>query len=577
MHARPLPTLATLFAVLLLVAGPSRAQDAPAVVDTLPESFEVAILVPSLTGLSDQLANFESATNLGIGDLQDALGMFQRELGLINGMDHEGSMAVIIDGDADSDAGNGASAVMVLPVSDYPALVASLGGDPDQATTPVTLPGGTSGYCRSLGPFAVLGGEQVAVDAVASGDGLAHLTALVGPAGLETIAESQLSVVVNPALFGTDDLAQRLPEVASAMLTQADALLAVDLAPQPWMPQLQAWSRLSAQGATGMVLGLGFSADGMAFYESILLKEDSELAAAYKGPLQGDTSELLKKLPDRPIVLAAAGDPKAVSLAALLDQVGGVIGLAPDGALGELKPTLEEMMEPATGVGFALYAVPAGKIWTHWLNSATILKTDDPAAQRAAFKQFVTKLNGASLPLENGESVTLTAVYRENERQVDGVQIDTYTVRMAIPPSVQTDPLTQVIANLAGVGFTGQVIAGPQQVIVTTVDDSAMTTDLIQKAANPTGLGHQGSIAELREAQLPKQPTVQAYLNFTGIAESINPFLQMMGDAKPLAVPTDLPPVAMAKANHRHSPPTGVFKPTDTHRLLAVESIDIAP
>lgn len=576
MPSRLIQTLAAPFALLLVLVGPARGQDIPTVVAALPDSFEAAIIVPSMTNLSDQLANFESSTGLGIAELQDALGMFQRELGLINGLKRDGSMMVVIGGKADSDATAGASAIMLLPVTDYAAFVASLGGDPAQATASVTLPGGASGYCRSLDQFAVLGGDQQAVDAVAVGQGLEQLTALVGNSGVQSIGQSQISIVVNPETFGPDSLAQRLPTVIAQVMTTMDGYLAVDLAPEPWMPLLQAWSKQAAAGTTGMVVGVSFSADGLTYSEAAVLKADSELASDFTGPGQVDTSALLKELPDKPIVFAASGDPKAVSIAALIDQLGGIIGLAPEHSLGDVKPMLDEMLAPATGCAFALYAVPPGKIQSHWFNSATVLKTADPAAQRAAFKQFITKLNGATLPLENGEAVTLVAMYRENERQIDGVQVDTFTIRMAIPQSVQTDPLTQVIALLAGGGFTGQVVSGPSQVIITTVDDTTLTADLIQKAATPNGLGDQGQLATIRDQHLPGQLTVQSYLNFSGIAESLNPFLQLMGNATPFAVPTDLPPVAMGLTSDGKTVQSVTFIPAATIRLLATEGFDLS-
>ena len=577
MRSRLMPTLTAPLVLLLLLVGPARGQDIPPVVSAMPETFEAAIIVPNLANLSDQLANFESATGLGIGELQDALGMFQRELGLINGMKRDGSMMVVIGGAADGDANAGPSAVMLLPVTDYAAFVAALGGDAAQATAAMTLPGGTSGFCRALDQFAVLGGDRAAVEAVAVGQGLNHLTTLVGQSGLQTVGTSQLSIVINPVTFGPDALAQRLPIVIGQVLTVIDSYLAVDLAPQPWMPLIQAWSKQAAAGTTGMVVGMSFSGEGLAYHEAAMLKQDTELAAGFAGPGQADTSALLMQLPDKPIVFAAAGDPQAVSLAALVDQLGGIIGLSPEGALGEVKPMLDEMLKPASGCAFALYAVPPGKIQSHWFNSATILKTDDPAAQRAAFKQFITKLNGATLPLENGESVTLVALYRENERQINGVQVDTFNVRMMVPASVQTDPLTQVIALLAGGGFTGQVVSGPNQIIVTTVDDTTMTAELIEKAANPNGLGNAGPLADLRLKHLPPQPTVQAYLNFSGIAESLNPFLQLMGNASPFAVPNNLPPVAMGMTSDGQGVRSVTFIPTETIKLLATESFDLSP
>lgn len=575
-----LSSLALALTIALLLVFPAKAQNLPSIVAAFPAEVDTAIIVPNLAELSDQLANFESASGLGVGELQDALGMFQRELGLINGLNRDGAMMVLLGGAA---AGDGSQAgpptgLMLLPVSDYAAMVGALGGDPAQPVSAITLPGGAEGFCKQLDDYAVLGGSEAAVTAIQAGDGPGTLTALVGTAGVTTITESQLSIIINTEAFEPDRLADRMSQISAAVMQQADAMLAIDLDPEPWMSMLQALSKKAATGTTAMVLGMSFSDDGLTYTESAVLKEGSELAAAYTDTARpANTSAMLASLPDRPMLFAAAGDPKAVMLGMLIDSLGGVIGLDPEHALGEVREPMDAMLGNATGCAFSLYAVPGGgKVMTHWFNSLTVLETADPVAQRAAVKQFITGLNGAALPMETGESIQLIALYRENDREIEGVSVDTFTLRMTVPQSAQTGPLTQAIALLAGGGFTGHVVAGPQHVIVTTVDDNNMTAEALRSLGRGTGIGNAGAIADLRHEHLPANPIAQAYLSFGGVADSINPFLQLMGNTQAISVPNNLPPVGVALTREGTGVRSVMFVPAQTVKLLVTESFDLS-
>lgn len=531
-----------------LLARPTAAQDLDTLLERLPESYDAAILVPNLAALDAGLASFESSAGLGLGELQDAVGRFKRELGLMRGIDDSGSMAIVI-----IEAGENPLAVMLLPVTDYDALAESLGAEPGDMLD-VTLPGGATGVLRQMEGYAILGGNRqvvLAYDPTRDGSGFAPR---FGARGARVAETSQLSVVLHTAEMDDAVATAELTRLAAVTLLHADTVLAPDFAPGKRMPFLTSVSGLLARGTDALVAGFTFSADGLDYIEAYRFADDDDtLAGLFLGQPEiavASPDAVLAKLPDDPIIAAIAGDPKAVGMAELTDRFGGFLthlGLDPRHALGTAKPQLAELFAQANGVATAIYAQPdPGQMTQRWLNTITVFEVEDERLFAESLEAAVLSLNDAEVPAGGAEPITFTTTYEAEDRVLGGVRYDTFKVQVHVPMSLRGKPMMLALAGLGEIGFTGQAAVIDGHVVVTTFDDLGTITRAIETVASGNGLGTGGAMQQLASQRMPEGRAVVGFLDLAGVADTLAPFLAIAGDPDPASVEPGTEPIVFA-------------------------------
>jgi hypothetical protein len=569
---RPLTALLLLCWLGLACLAPrAQAQDAPAVVDWLPASFDSAILVPDLGALDGGLAAFESATDLGADDLRDAVGRFQRELGLMHGVDTRGGMAIVA-----IEAGPRPIAVLLIAVSDHEALAQSLGTEPGDLVA-INLPGGSSGYMRKMDGYAVLGGSRQVVQAYTpAGDGAA-LAERIGPMAARVITESQFSYLANTGRADADAITAEFTAQALQMMALIDPLIAYDLAPAERLPAISALSGLVVSGTDTAVLGASFDATGIHYAEAYKLKPGGAMAGMFPGgAAEADALALLAKLPDDPAVFAVAGDPQAVGLAELADRLGGLLGLDARHALGSVKPVLETLYAQADGVATAYYTLPnAGQVASRWMNTATVFETGDAEQFAEALEAAVLALADATIPVAGSdEAVTFETTYDAEDRLLGGVRYDTFTVKMHLPEAMQTDPKMRALAILGEIGFIGQAAVIDGHVVVTTFDDLSVITRVIETVQSGNGMGRAGAMHEGLAAAMSDGASMVGTLDLRGIADSLSPLLSVLGRADAVQVDPGTRPIAYAIATGENEASVRLFVPSSAVTAMIDEDFD---
>ena len=130
----------------VLFAQNTRADALESALNMIPADAPVAMVVPSLSGLSLKAATLnEQSMGSAVIHMANLLGTIKQMAGVQEGVNNDGPLVVVAT-DAAALGKNGRAdqppMVVAIPVSDYGAFVGQLGGNGDEAVTPLTLGGG---------------------------------------------------------------------------------------------------------------------------------------------------------------------------------------------------------------------------------------------------------------------------------------------------------------------------------------------------------------------------------------------------------------------------------------------------
>ena len=116
-------------------AGQSDAQ-VEAVLDLAAPDADAIVVVPNLSGLSRGLAALQQALGLPLPQMDDALGAFKRQMGMVEGLNDNGAMLLVTQdlvSALTTEPPRLPSVVLIMPTANYAAFVGGLGGDGDEA------------------------------------------------------------------------------------------------------------------------------------------------------------------------------------------------------------------------------------------------------------------------------------------------------------------------------------------------------------------------------------------------------------------------------------------------------------
>ena len=245
-------------------------------------------------------------------------------------------------------------------------------------------------------------------------------------------------------------------------------------------------------------------------------------------------------------------------------------------------------MKGTRGTASVFYAPEAAGMMTGGLFSTlTLYGTDDPAAFIAQQKANTQKLGELAVPLaavDEGvedndpaaaddpaageaepQELRFDTTYAENALNIEGVKVDQYNITMRFPPSM-TQQFNPMIAAMAGGGYGGYIAPKNDVVMVTTVTDPQFITRAINAVGSDEGIGTAGTLARLRDEQLPEDPMMELYISLDGLGRTANLFLPLLGAQENIDLPADLPPIAMGAAADKNGQGVAfrLFVPAET-------------
>lgn len=587
---------------------------APTVTATLDQAAgdaEIVIVIPSLSGLSEAVAAFATQTGLDqiAPEFDDGLGAFKRQMGWVEGVDDEGAMLVVVSGLADAitaetndQPSEDPDAIMLVPVSDYQAFVAQLGGDAGADATAVTyqnLDGYESdGYAKELNGYAVMGDSLETVQAYAAGDQGKAMAEALGPIvtdylnGGDALIYLDMAALAPSLNLGIDKAIQEIGE-AMKKNEQAPADNWASMI-EPMINLYEQSGRLLVDGTDKLLLSMDFGDDGVGMTISSQLTGDSELASFFAPAADAkggsNSGKLLASLPDQPYIYASSVDATQFGLTALVEKITDAMGDGNDAGFMAMYQESLAIMKDVKGVASVFYAPePAAMMAGGFYTSLTVYDVADADAFLASQKASLEKLSEVKVALpamqegQPASEMTFTTTYTEKALVIDGTDVHQFQINTILPPEMmqQFGPMAALMGN-AGTG--GYIAAKDGKVIVSTVTDPQLITRGLQALGNADGVGSAGTIATLRENNLPEDSSMEVYLSLDGIANTANQFLVMFPSIGQVEVPADLPPLAMGGASDGEGVAMRMFLPhalvnfgVDTYNQFAPSAEDDGP
>jgi len=578
------PALAALALLLSLPAAPARAADTAKALEAAPADAHIVFVVPSLSAASDKVGALNKALGLNVAEMDNFLGKLKSEAGAINGVDDEGAMLIVLPniGAAMMGQGDNPPMVMLVPVTDYDAFIGNYNPVTEDGSkiASLTMPEGQPGYAKQVGTFAAMGPLRAAVEGYEPGGAdaaqgiMAKLGTLGGraAAGADALAYFDLEAmapVLTPLVdLGLAQFNQQMDQMAQFGMDAQQVKMQKDM-----MAMYAAVGKLILRDASAAAIGATMADKGNGVAMTVQFKPDTQLAQMFPGGGQGPT-RLLTDLPDRPYIVAAAMDTRAMDMGAIADQV---LQRIPDGEANPMMAMYKDslpMAKQIDGMAVAFYAPqPGGAMGI--LNILQIAYAKDADKLKDLNKKYIESMNNLAVPAGPDGQMKFTTTYNTDAMKIEGVDVDQYQVTMNFPPQMaqQMGMMTMI---LGGSGYGGYIATKDNAMVSTMVTDPNLITAGLKAVGGGAGIGADTRLAELRKEALPEKLAAEGYLSFTGIGQLANQFLPMFG-MPPINVPAEIQPIAFGMGVEDAGVSVHYYVPNATVKFLIDEGKKFAP
>ncbi len=154
-------TRALLAAALLTASSQQLFAAIPDVLDRVPDDADAVIVLKDLKTVSTKIAN--TATRLNLPVPPDPIGMLAQRVGIMRGLDLNGSVAAYISVPEKSDPQAGPPLVLLIPTTDAKGMLEGLNpSEPEKGISTVTLPNDNAdtGYVATVGNYVALAQDK---------------------------------------------------------------------------------------------------------------------------------------------------------------------------------------------------------------------------------------------------------------------------------------------------------------------------------------------------------------------------------------------------------------------------------
>lgn len=568
--------------VTAVVAVQTAIAGVPAAMSQAPEGAQLVVIVPSMSEFSGKLAMLNQTLGLEVDELTDALGSFKAETGIGDGLDDSGSALFVAYDLATAIETNGEpDFVMILPVTDYQAFVAGFQNEGDapagEGVTALSLPDGQDGFAKESGGYAILGNSEAAVaNYTASGDADA-IAGHVGELGQHYLGSADVAAYLDlaalaPALNKAIDEAVAEMNSNFDQMAQGGMMQASDLETMKVVFNMyETAGKAIVNSADGLVVSLDLSEDGVGLTHALQFKAGSPITQYLTGNGSG-TSSILARLPKGSYIAALAMDAEAVAFSSLMESA---MAQLPEGnPQVDIYRKALPMMKQIKQYAGVFYTPDPNALMTGSgaFNMLQTYKVDDGDAYLAATREYIKSMNGMSIPMampmgDGDAAMTYTTSYTENALQLDGVQVDQYSMNMQMPQEMmmQMGPAAGFMQMFTN--FNGYATVTDNHYLASTTLDQQQITQAISTAGSGDGIGADDVLAKVRENAVPPGAAAEGYLSFAGIIETVGPMAAMFGMPQ-IQAPADLPPVAAGLGIQGDSTALRFYVPNETTKFI---------
>lgn len=557
---------------------------APAALSQAPEGAQFVLIVPSMAEFSGKLAMLNQTLGIDTPELTDALGAFKAEVGIGDGLNDAGSAMLVIQDLATAiQTEQEPDILLIMPVTNYQTFISSFqaeGAAPaGEGVTQITMPDGQDGFARESGGYAILGNTEQAVTNYAPAGNADAVGGRVGALGVDYLGKCDAAIYLDLEAMAPA-LAPKIDEAIAEMMTEFEQMAQMGMADASSLEMMKAAMTLYSsagkailESSEGFVVTLDISEHGIGFTDAIQFKPDSKVMQYLPGG-GGGTASILSRLPRGSYIAAMAFDTEAIAMTDLFEA--GMAAMPEDNAQVELYRKAMPLMEQIQQYAGVFYTPDPAALMsgTGALNVLQTYKVKDDDNYLQQTKAYITELNGTSIPMAlpmapGGQpaAMTYTTSYTDNALQLDGVQVDQYSMQMQMPQEMmmQMGPAAGFMQMFTN--FTGYAAVNDGYYLATTTLDQQLMAKGLATGKTGDGLGNGDTLAVIREKTVPEGAIGEAYLSFAGIVDTLGPMAMMMG-MPAIQAPQDLPPVAMGMGLKDNSAAARFYVPNDTIKFV---------
>ncbi len=561
-------------------AAPAKTTDsATNVVIDAPVNAAVLIIVPNPQQFSQHLAITSESIGVSLPLLADSLGQIKAAFGVNKGMAEDAPIMVafpVSKGGLLGSASEGQT-LAYFPITNYVDFLSNFNGNPNELTTQVKLPRDFTGFCRRLGNHAVVGSQKGTLDAMNSPGAGKPILESLGPKGVQLIANSDFSIVLNLEMARGQLLADLDAKISEANTSREK--LAKDKRPAEsnnlvtHIAALQAL-RAVVNEASGIVISGNLNPQGLTLQTSIQLSSTSPTAALLKAPK--DSAPLLSLVSSDIYMAAQSVSLESFKTDALVDL-----------AVKQMEPMVEDpltailvrflpVLNKASGFGQTYNHIVTSSGFGNSDISVQVFQTKDPAGLRQSLADAILSLEKKPFPGLASQNIPFTTAYTKDQILIGDLHADQYEIRVSASRSVlDAGKDSQVLQTLASTGISGFVCAGPDFVVVSTIPDAGLIRATIESIKKKSGTGDSRGIRFTR-SNLPPAPSLEMFWTSSAFIRCIN-LIRTEDKLRPLAT---LPVTSQMGVNVVTSPANitvTAFLGTDLARVIYLAATQKEP
>jgi hypothetical protein len=516
--------------------------DLPPVLDRITPDASVVI---STSSIGDALAGFEALAEIGFGDFNEVTGAISS----IGGLNTDGSaaMGMFVTEDMTEE---GPDMFLVLPISDYGALLKSLDGE-GGGVAEVFIEGEAAYLTDMGGGYALIGSTKSIAERYADVRGSAGaFETMLGSAGEDAADASTIFVAVN--------LEQLRPMLADSINSGIDMMeQGAEMQGQNLGPMIDIYRTLGshiAEEGQSFVFGVGFQDAGITLNTSAQFTDGSEAAKLLTG--NANSSGMLARVPNKPFFMAMA-----------VDASGGLFRAA-----AEFGVTMSQMQAQAMGMdmpemdadlisGYAsVVGSPPGGIMGGLLTATTTyMATSDPKAIQGMKEKQISGMNELAVPM-----VGFDGSYTKEATTIAGHDVDAWSLGFEFdsndPSMMQAQMIVPLLFGPGGFGGFSTAVEGG--LVETMSQNPRLMEAAIEAAQNGGGLSTNESIRSVAK-YLPSNRAFEFYIGAEEVFTMAGALAAMGQLPADFELPEGVPPIATGFGYNDGGAQAAVFVPIE--------------
>jgi thioredoxin 1 len=420
-------------------------------------------------------------------------------------------------------------------------------------------------FVKVQGKLAMVSNEQAPIAAYRPGKQADHL-AQAGPLGATAIKRGDVLAFINlekiaPMLQGFVAMGMMQAQQNMAMMPDEGGMRDLSMA------MMKIYGDIAngyLRDAKGLTYAVQIDQAGLDLSVYTQFKDGSYAAKLF--PTATGDSLKLNRLPAKPYLYATAMDLGHMPLDVIARDVKAKLDQAVP-ADSQAQPIIKAYKAAldtiGSGLGNSQQAwfspdMAGGPDPSKLFNITSVYTTDQPQQMLKAVRQYIQSVGSAmnSQAQAAGMAMPMTVEYKANVVQVDGKPVDQYKMElnMANNPAFQADPSFQMVMGIMSGAMQGYMLPTDDalvvvqgkgqvdmlgQVLAVGGQNKALESDASFSQVRPRLAGHRFSEAYINVGQ--GLEVALGYANMFAAANGMN--------LPPIAVPADLPPLAMSASS----------------------------